>query len=602
MKYPCLTESEVISFDIETFDPELRKKGTGVFSDNGRILGVAIADEKGFQEYYNVGHRGINQEEKTKNLNYLREVLAIPNKKLGTNILYDLDWLCNSHNMQVNGQLYDIQIAEPLLDEYRVSYSLDNLAKDYLKKEKFKTEIEEFCAQNKLAGDPRRHLYLMPYKLVRKYAIQDVVLPIKIFKRQWKKLHKEDLLDLFHLEMDLFPLLLQMRKTGVRMNTQLLEDSKKIIKDEITVLQNNLKNKYGDFNYNSSPQIADVFDRLKIPYGYTEKGSPSFEKKFLASCEHEIAKDILEVKHKEKIYSTFLVNSFTEHQVDGRIHCSFFPMRTEGYGTKSGRFSSANPNLQQIPSDSDDEVSRLCRQLFIPEEDHYWGKIDYSQIEYRLIAHYATGKKAGEVREQYNKDPKTDYHQLIMDWTGVNRKDAKRLNFGMAYAMGVQTCSEMFGWGRTEAEDLITRYNEMVPFVRYSRNQVSNVARGRGYIKTILGRRARLNEQMLKDGKEYTMFNRLIQGSAADMMKKAMVDSYKAGIFNVLKPHLTVHDELDVSVPKTKDGVQAFIEMKYIMEKAIKLQVPVIADAELGNNWANCTEENFYSIKKGWNL
>lgn len=594
--YPDLTDSKIISYDIETFDPELKEKGTGVYSENGRILGVAIADENGFSEYYNFGHKGVNREERNKNINYVKDVLALPNNKLATNALYDLDWLINGYDFKVNGKWYDIQIAEPLLDEYRTSYSLDSLAKDYLNKQKFKTEIDDFCEKYKLKGDSRQHLYLMPFKTVRKYALPDVELPIKIFRRQWKKLKEQKLLDLFHMEMELFPLLLQMRKTGVKINKELLEKSKVIVAEEIEDLSKKLKNKYGNFNYNSSKQIAEVFDKLNIPYNLTKKDNPNLDAKALRKCDHPIAKDILEVKHKEKLYSTFLVNSFTNHLVDGRIHCSFFPMRSEGYGTKSGRFSSARPNLQQIPSDKDDPISYLCRELFIPEDDHYWGKIDYSQIEYRLIAHYAVGRKSDEVREKYNNDPKTDYHQMIMDWTGVNRKDAKRLNFGMAYAMGIDTCSETFGWSRQEAEELITNYHKTVPFVRQTRNQVTNIAKGRGYIKTILGRRARLNDQMKKQGKEYSLFNRLIQGSAADMMKKAMVDCYKSGVFNPLKPHLTVHDELDTSVPRTKEGIEAFTEMKHLMESAIKLSVPVVADAELGNNWANCTEERYNEI------
>jgi len=601
-KYPDLRDSKIISYDIETFDPELIEKGTGVYSDNGRILGVAIADEKGFSEYYNFGHRGVKKEERTKNINYMKDCLALPNNKLATNCLYDLDWLVNGYNFKVNGKLHDIQIAEPLLDEYRTSYSLDSLAKDYLGKEKFKTEIEEFCQENNLKGDPRKHLYLMPYEMVRKYAMPDVTLPLEIFKKQLKKLKEQKLLDLYNMEMDLFPLLLQMRKTGVRINKPLLEKSKVAVAEEIEILTQKLHENYGYFNYNSSKQTAEVFDAMKIPYELTEKGNPSIDAKALRKCEHPIAKDILEVKHKEKLYSTFLVNSFTNHSVNGRIHCSFFPMRSEGYGTKSGRFSSARPNLQQIPSDKDDPVSYLCRQLFIPEENHYWGKIDYSQIEYRLIAHYAVGRKSDEVREKYNNDPNTDYHQMIMDWTGVNRKDAKRLNFGMAYAMGIGTCSEMFGWSRKEAEELITHYHEVVPFVRQTRNQVVNVAKGRGYIKTILGRHARLNETMRKQGKEYSLFNRLIQGSAADMMKKAMVDCYKAGVFNTLKPHLCVHDELDVSVPKTKEGIEAFKEMKNLMENAIKLDVPVVADAELGYNWSDCTEEKYNEEKNRFGL
>jgi DNA polymerase I-like protein with 3'-5' exonuclease and polymerase domains len=597
LKYPDLSESKIISFDIETFDPTLKEMGPGVYSNNGRILGVAIADEKGYSEYYDIGHKEIKQEMRHKNLAYLKETLALPNKKLGTNILYDLDWLENAYNIKVNGQLYDVQIAEPLLDEYKESYSLDSLAKEYLNKEKFKTEIELFCEEHKLKGDPRKHLYLMPYKLVKKYAVQDVLLPLQIFTLQWVKLKEQNLLDLFHMEMALFPLLLQMRKTGVRIDNKLLEETKETVLEDLEKAKKKLKNNYGYFNYNSSTQIAKVFKCLRIPLkALTEKGNPSFKSEVLKTYDEQIAKDILEIRHKEKLYSTFLVNSFTKHQVNGRIHCSFFPMKTDEYGTKAGRFSSANPNLQQIPSSKEDPISYLCRKIFIPEEDYYWGKIDYSQIEYRFIAHYARGPKAEEIRKEYNEDPSTDYHQLIMNWTGTNRKEAKGLNFGMAYFMGIETCSKKFGWPLEKAKELIENYHKTVPFMKYTRNNVVNIAKGRGYIRTILNRRARVGDKMRLLGKEYSLFNRLIQGSAADMLKKAMGDCYNAGIFEVLKPHLTVHDELDVSIPKSKEGLEAFTEMKNLMEKAIKLKVPVIADAEIGDNWADCSEEKYKEL------
>ena len=174
---------------------------------------------------------------------------------------------------------------------------------------------------------------------------------------------------------------------------------------------------------------------------------------------------------------------------------------------------------------------------------------------------------------------------MIMDWTALNRKKAKALNFGASYFMGPGTCSELFGWTYEEAEKLLKRYHEEVPFVKETRGHVVSIAKGRGYIKTILGRRARVTEHMRIHKKEYSMFNRLIQGSAADLLKKAMYDAYNKGLFNVLIPHLTVHDELDISVPIKKEGFEALDELKSVMEKAIILKVPVIVSVETGQSW-----------------
>jgi DNA polymerase-1 len=221
----------------------------------------------------------------------------------------------------------------------------------------------------------------------------------------------------------------------------------------------------------------------------------------------------------------------------------------------------------------------------VPEEDHRWIKIDYSQIEYRIIAHYATGKKSEEVREMYNKDPHTDYHEYVMGLSGLERKPAKNLNFGAAYCMGPATCAKKFHWTLEHATELLETYHREVPFVQTTRDRVIKIAKERGYIRTIAGRRSRVSDAMRANKKEYSMFNRLIQGTAADVMKKGMLDAYEAGIFETLAPHLTVHDEMDVSEPRTKEGREATLELKHIMEDVFELKVPIIADLEVGDNW-----------------
>ncbi|KKN61491.1 hypothetical protein LCGC14_0521460 [marine sediment metagenome] len=589
MNYPDLNNSKIISFDIETYDPELKELGPGVYRRDGDVLGMAIANEQGFSEYYDLGHKGITIETKQKNMTYLKDVLSLPCKKLGTAILYDLDWINSWLNIKVKGELHDIQVAESLIDENQIHYSLDFQANKYLKIGKEWTLIEEFCKRNNLKGDPRNHLYLMRASIVRNYAIGDVKKPLEIFRQQWRIMKKQGLLNLYHLEMELFPLLLQMRQVGVRID-------EKAIKQGITKLSLFIKSKssilwekYGKFNYNSSQQIAIMLNQLGISYPLTKKGNPNLDKHSLPLIDHSISKEILEIREANKILSTFFINAFTRHNTAGRIHCNFHSMKTEEYGAKSGRFSCSNPNLQQIPS-REETFGKLCRSVFIPEQDHTWIKVDYNQIEYRLIAHYAQGKGSENIKKQYNEDPKTDYHEFIMNLTELSRKDAKKLNFGTVYFMGVDTMSREFGWSKNKCESLINAYNREVPFLKTTRRFIIDVAKSRGYLCTLLKRRARITQEMRDFRKEYSMFNRLMQGSAADILKKAMRDAYKAGIFNVLVPHLTVHDELDSSKPKTKEGNEATTELKYIMENCIKLKVPLIADVEEGPNWGETKE------------
>lgn len=581
--YPDLSGSRVISLDIETYDPGLTELGPGVYRRDGNILGVGISNGD-FSEYYDVGHKGIDGGTKARNLSYVREVMRLPCKKLGAKVIYDLDWLENWAGIEVRGEIHDIQIAEALIDENQGRYGLDFLSGKYLGRGKAKGEIEDFCGRRGLKGDPRKWLWMMGHELVRKYNRADVENPIEIFKLQWDAMRGQDLLGVYHLEIALIPLLLQMRRQGVRVSRKKVEEGILLLRNLVRAGTRELHGEYGEFNFNSSRQVAKVFDGLGIRYPLTKKGNPNINKEVLEYVGHPVAGKILRLKEAARMLSAFFINSFSNHSVGGRIHCSFNQLKEDGYGAVSGRFSSSDPNLQQVPVRKE-VYGELCRSVFIPEEGCWWGRTDLNQIEYRLIAHYAVGEKSDEVRRQYNENPGTDYHALIMEWTGEDRKTSKNLNFGIAYALGRATMARKFGYTLGRAQDLIANYNAEVPFVRSTRSHVVNIAKGRGYIRTILGRRARVTQEMRDSKREYSMFNRLIQGSAADLLKKAMVDCYEAGIFNVLFPHLTVHDELDSSIPKTKEGIEAFNEQKFIMENCVKLKVPIMADSEIGGNW-----------------
>jgi len=589
IKYPDVKNEKIIALDTETKDPFLKEKGSGVYRKDGNILGFSLSLESGFSEYYNIGHKDGTKEEKEKNLNYLKAVCASSCDKLFANVLYDMDWIENGQGIKVNGKLHDVQIAEPLIDEYAGSYSLDYLGEKYLNEKKYKTEIDTFCERRGLKGDSRKHLYLMDSSLVRPYAKQDTALLIPIFNIQENILSDEELLKVYEMEMKLIPLILQMRKNGVRIDEKKRDYYIDVLSDRIEKDKKRLFQKYGMFNCNSSKQIAAIFDGLSVSYGLTEKGNPKLDKDALQAIDHPIVHDIIKIRETEKIVGTFLKNALTDFIVDGRIHTSLFPLRTDENGTVSGRFSSARPNLQQTPKkddiDKDSSFAEICRGCFIPEDGLLWGSTDLSQIEYRIIAHYATGPKSEEIRRKYNGDPETDYHKFVMDISGLDRSDAKRLNFGKAYFMGIKACSRKFGWTIEKSSALSSIYDDAVPFVKTTRSKVVSIAKNRGYIKTIMGRRARVSDRLRELKKEYVMFNRLIQGSAADYMKLAMLQGYEAGIYNVLAPHFPVHDEMNVSIPRTKEGAEAFEEQTHIMENCYKLKVPVLAKAEIGKSW-----------------
>jgi len=361
--------------------------------------------------------------------------------------------------------------------------------------------------------------------------------------------------------------------------------------------------------------IAKVFDKLHLPFDRTEKtGSPSFTKKFLQNHPHPLVKLITRAREINKAHTTF-IDTILKHSYKGRIHAEINQLRGDNGGTVTGRFSYSNPNLQQIPARNKD-LRQKIRGLFIPEEGHTWGCFDYSQQEPRLVVHYAASSQKLRDEEEvkrivsefnYNN---VDFHQIVADMAEIPRSQAKIINLGLFYGMGKAKLQAELGLNtKDEAEKLFNKYHNRVPFVKDLMNNTSRDASGSGYITTLLGRKCRFDkweeavynpgvlkipmshaEAEKKYGGEsirraftYKALNKLIQGSAADMTKKAMIDLRKEGII----PHVQVHDELDISV---KDKQQAEL-IKSDMEDAVSLEVPNKVDYESGPNWGTIKEK-----------
>lgn len=625
--FPDLSRAKVISVDIETRDDDLEKKGPGVRRD-AYIIGVSIAADHDFCEYYPIAHdKGPNLNKKAV-FSWLKGELKRPNQiKLGANLLYDFDFLAEQ-NVQAMGPWYDVQIAEPLLNENNAgNYNLGALAKKYLNETKEEIELEAYCTKHGWKDKVQKHLWEIPSELVSRYAKQDVRLPIKIFEKQIPILKVEKLWDLFLLETRLSPLLLQMRRTGVQINEVKLNKTIIEYKKRLKRTYAELKKLVGfEINYQAAEDIAKAFDKFEIEYSLTAKTKkPSFVKEWLKAHEHPLPKLITLCRTLDKFIGTFLEGSIKDQLINGRVHCLFNQLLSDEYGTVTGRFSCSHPNLQFIPA-RDEELAPLCRSMFIPEDKCYWGKADYSQVEFRIFAHYAIGEGSDQFRDEYIQNPRIDYHQWCANKTNKPRRKAKDINFGLIYGMGLIKLAKQLGLPYIEAEKFLQEYNEKIPFMRTTLQAASNVALSKGYVKTILNRRRRfitwapvdyylakelgdiedkslMIKQVNKKIKEaldktkipprsgvqraytYKALNAVIQGSAADLMKKAMVDCYEAGLYDILFLHLTVHDELDVSVPKTKEGKEAFEEMIHIMETAIKFKVPIIVDHTLIKNW-----------------
>lgn len=335
--------------------------------------------------------------------------------------------------------------------------------------------------------------------------------------------------------------------------------------------------------------------------GYMFDASPNVDKKYFASKREAYPEVALIADWKlatgivSKIlgtkYNRFLTKNFKgEDCVKPQFKIT---------DTVSFRYSSNAPNGQQIPSkggltlheaDKETEISfpKLTRALFKASEGCVFGKIDYGQIEYRLICNIACGESGEEVRRQYAENPHMDFHQYVVDLTGLSRKYAKNMSFGVSFGMGLPSMAENFGWTMEKAEEISEAYHRHMPFVAPTLALVGDVAKERGYIKTVYGSHARLHDKK----KAYTMLNRYTQGSGGECLKASIVQAYKEGVWRTLKVANTVHDELNMPyLEPTEEKMIALYRMAEIMRTSVpNLRVPLEASPELGDNWASTKE------------
>lgn len=613
--FPDFRGSKYIGFDTETCDPNLTKYGPGFVRKDAYIAGVSLANERGQKVYLPIAHQ--NGPNLPKNLvqRYVREVLSDESSiKVGANVLYDLEALKYDLDIDVKGKIYDVLTAEPLIDENQRTYNLDRLGELYTQSGKNMSLLEEAVAAWCPKGsNPRANIWRVPAKYAGFYAEDDAYLPVQIIQKQLKIIENDDLTNIFDLETRLIPCLFYMRRLGVRVDVNRAEQIMGELKKKEAELQAALNREVGmQVNVWSGADLAKAFDKKGEFFPRTASGNPSFEKKWLESNPAPLAQLITKVRSVNRIWSTFIKGTVLEHSYKGRIYCQFHPLKGDDGGAVTGRFSSSNPNLQQIPA-RDEELAPLVRSLFIPEEDHDWHCDDYSQIEPRLQVHYANirgHKGAAEAASLYVNDPSTDFHTMTAELTKLPRKKAKNIHLGISYGMGLDSLASNLGTSKEEAKVLREQYNEYMPFLDGISREVNNRAAQVGFIRTIEGRKRRFNQwepagfdrkgrpvatkeealelygPPVRRADTRKAFNSLVQGSAADVIKKAMVTIYESGILSEVHMHLTVHDELDNSVPKGRKDLGD--EVVRMMQNAVKCTVPLKVDNEIGPNWGSC--------------
>ena len=652
-------DGDVVAVDLETYDPNLKTHGSGAIIGKGKVCGIALAyDDKKF--YFPMAHK--EDEGPASNLapslvwrSLNKKIFQNEKvKKVFHNAMYDVCWIRAVTGMMLKGPIYDTMIAASIIDENRQRYSLDSLAKDYLGESKYKGDLTDRALEEHGVSDPMSNMHLLPHDLVKDYAEQDVNLTLQLWKKfekiiktpvNTKSKNKKTLENIFDLETRLFPCLVEMRFKGVRVD----EEKAKLLggdlkKEQAKIIEAIKKETKISVDIWAADSIQPLLEQQKITdYKVTPKtGRVSITKSYLESHPNKYLKMIAKARQLDKLFNTF-VHGILKFVHKGRIHAEINQIRSEKGGTVTGRFSMSNPNLQQIPSRSDQ--GNKIRGLFLPEEGHKWASFDYSQQEPRLVVHYALKNGlhgADDMADEYNKNPNTDFHEIVARMAKITRKQAKTINLGLFYGMGKTKLARSLELEDDEAKELFNQYHTKVPFVRKLSNGLQDFAEKNKNIFTLEDRFCRfdrwepvnkewnaekgvfeISEYKEVEGKKqivrssvpilkreeaenrylankvrnqeandpncknfedyyrpaftYKALNRLIQGSAADMTKKAMVLLFEAGIV----PHIQIHDELCFSI-KTEDEAK---KIKDIMENAIELKVPNKVDYDSGPNW-----------------
>jgi DNA polymerase I-like protein with 3'-5' exonuclease and polymerase domains len=603
--FPDLKGYKYIAIDLETRDPDLKSRGSGAIIGNGEIVGIAVAVD-GWSGYYPIAHQGGGNLEKDKVMSWIKEVCSTDSVKLFHNAMYDVCWL-RAAGIKINGHIVDTMVMASLIDENRLSYTLNSISYEFLGEVKDEKALIE--AAQSWGIDPKSEMYKLPAMYVGNYAEKDAKLTLELFKVLSREIQKQNLQNVFDLETQLFPCLIDMKFKGVRVDIE----KAKLLKQQLTNQEQEILLKVKQ-ETGIEPQIwaarsiATVFEKLRLPYERTEKSSaPSFTKNFLSEHKHPIVQMIAKAREINKAHTTF-IDTILKFTHKGRIHADINPIRSDQGGTVTGRFSYANPNLQQIPA-RNKELGPMIRSLFLPEVDHKWGCFDYSQQEPRLVVHYAATTEPICFDESVTKivgefkNNSVDFHKTVADMAGISRTQAKTINLGLFYGMGKAKLQAELGLNtKEEAEILFNQYHNNVPFVKELMNKTSQFAQTSGSIGTLLGRRCRFNKWepatfgmhtamsfeeaertygrgRIRRAMTYKALNKLIQGSAADMTKKAMLDLYNEGII----PHIQIHDELDISVIDDNQA-KKIVE---IMEGAVTLAIPNKVDYESGETWGD---------------
>lgn len=628
---PSWADAKRVSVDVETRDENLKQLGIGV-RRGGYITGFSFTIEDGPSFYLPIRHAGGDNLDEQAVLRYMRDQGKVfTGDIVGANLQYDLDYLWEEGIEFPQVRFYrDIMVADPLIYELHDRYGLDAVAKRYGFPGKDEAKLEE--AARAFGVSAKNGMWQLPARFVGQYAEVDTQLPLAILRKQERRIDDEDLWDIYNLESRVLPVLVKMRRRGVRVDERKLEEVETwSLQQEAEALgkvrhETGHKIEVGDVW--KADALAPALEAIGVKLDKTSTGKPSIDKDVLSSINHPVAQSLAWARKVNKLRTTFAA-SVRRYIVNGRIHCTFNQIAREDEngdqrGARYGRLSCVDPNLQQQPSR--DEFAKMWRSIYIPEEGALWCANDYSQQEPRWTTHYAAIMdlpKAKLAAQAYHDDPNLDNHQFMADLTGLPRKQAKNIFLGLCYGEGgAKLCRDLglptrwalaYGRGRDrkveyfatreeaiqershrmdgyvfeaageEGQKVLDTFDSRAPFIRKLAKAAEERAKRNGFIVTGGGRKLHFPQR--PDGTYdwvHKALNRLIQGTSADQTKKALVEIDAAGHFIQLQ----VHDEIDGSVADAAEGEA----IASIMRNVMPAEVPFRVDTELGASWGDSME------------
>lgn len=627
---PSFSGQRMVAVDIETKDDGLNHGiGPGWVFNMGHIAGVAFSTGD-YAKYFSVRHPDSDNWDASQVRGVLLDLFESDTEVIFHRAIYDLGWLCATWDLPMPKNVHDTMIMEFSLHEYEKTFNLDDTCRR--NGIKGKDEVALRMAADAYNMNPKKDMWRMPAKYVGPYAEQDASACLEVRQLLLPQIDAQNVRAAYDLEMDLIPMIHHMRKRGIRVDSDYVENLKEQFHAETQEILGEFSRRLamgrdvtiGDLN---SPMfLTRLFQQENIPIPQKVERNkdprPTFEADVIEKIDHWIPQMIVQAKQMHEAENKFLGNYIQGYTHRGRIHSEIHQTKSDDGGARTTRMSYSDPPMQQMPS-RNPRIKRRIRQAFLAEKGTIWGALDYSQQEYRLIVHFAYLMKlpgAEKAVAAYLQNPKTDFHTLVAELTNLPRKKAKDVNFAKAFGAGIPKFALMTGMTLEDAEATMFQYDDEMPFVKRLGEECNKIAQSRGYVRLLDGARSRyeLWEPRYQEGKflaavkhdealsyvrdpEHPWFrkklkramthkamNSVIQGSAARMTKLAMRECWRAGLL----PLLQMHDELDFPFDNPSDADRAL----EIMRDTVKLEVPVVVDMEFGINWGQAEADK----DSGW--